>query len=155
MFLCASKSLSCKNLSMWEWTMCVLCFHQFWVELLGRTATVHGHEGLCCRGNAVVIEVELALAFAFWAQTAALWTAGQETAVLGVHLYTHRKNIHTQIEFAREKSEAGANTTFGRWIIKVNRSFYILKSSGQDLQRKTSAWPAPDLTQSTEYWCSS
>lgn len=41
-----------------------LSVYQFGIELLRRATTVHGHEGLCCRGNTVVVEVELALALA-------------------------------------------------------------------------------------------
>lgn len=57
--------------------------HQFGVELLRRTAAVHGHEGLRGRGDAAVVQVERSLALR---SRAVLRTAGEQRSVLGVNL---------------------------------------------------------------------
>lgn len=58
--------------------------HQFWVELLGWTPAVHGHQGLCSCGNTAVIQVKRSLAL--WTRTV-LWTAGEHGPVDGVNLH--------------------------------------------------------------------
>lgn len=64
--------------------------HQFGVELLRWAAAVHGHEGLCCSGHAVVVEIELTLAL--WAQ-ATLGAAGEQGPLLRGHLVGKQSHL--------------------------------------------------------------
>lgn len=57
--------------------------HQLGVELLGRAAAVHGHEGLGGRGHAAVVQVEGALPLR---AQAVLRAAGELGSMLGVNL---------------------------------------------------------------------
>lgn len=63
--------------------------HQFRVELLGRPPPIHGHQGLCGRGDAVAIEVKLALTVSIGAR-ASLGTGGNEAAGPRIHLPMQR-----------------------------------------------------------------
>ncbi len=62
--------------------------YQFGVELLRGPPAVHGHQGLCGSGNPVIIEIELSVTVSLRAESAALGTTGQHTALLRVHLCT-------------------------------------------------------------------
>lgn len=63
--------------------------HQFRVELLWGPPPVHGHQGLCGRGDAVAVQVKLALSVGIRAR-APLGTGGDQAARPRTHLPTHR-----------------------------------------------------------------
>lgn len=71
--------------------------HQFGVELLGGPPPIHGHQGLCGRGDAVAVQVKLALPLGIGARVF-LGAGGHKAAGPGIHLQAQTGTRHCRQE---------------------------------------------------------
>lgn len=81
--------------------------HQFGVEFLRRPPPVHGHQGLCGCGDAVAIQVELALSVRVGAR-ASLGAGGNEAAGPRIHLFMRSRTRHWR-DLGTEPTSAGSS----------------------------------------------